>query len=60
MLSISLLVFALIILSMFGSSILTLIITIAILDSTRVFRLARAVSMNIAVLEYSGSRQTAR
>jgi peptide/nickel transport system permease protein len=52
MLSIPLLVFALIILSMFGSSIPTLIITIAILDSTRVFRLARAVSMNVAVLEY--------
>ena len=52
MLSIPLLVFALIILSMFGSSIPTLILTIAILDSTRVFRLARAVSMNIAVLEY--------
>jgi peptide/nickel transport system permease protein len=52
MLSIPLLVFALIILSVFGSSIPTLIITIAILDSTRVFRLARAVSMNIAVLEY--------
>lgn len=52
MLSIPLLVFALMILSMFGSSIPTLILTIAILDSTRVFRLARAVSMNIAVLEY--------
>ena len=52
MLSIPMLVFALIILSMFGSSIVTIVITIAILDSTRVFRLARAVSMNIAVLEY--------
>jgi peptide/nickel transport system permease protein len=52
MLSIPQLVFALIILSMFGSSIPTLILTIAILDSTRVFRLARAVSMNIVVLEY--------
>lgn len=52
MLSIPLLVFALIILSMFGSSIPTLVITIAILDSTRVFRLARAVAMNIVVLEY--------
>ena len=52
MLSIPLLVFALIILSVFGSSLTTLIMTIAILDSTRVFRLARAVSMNIAVLEY--------
>jgi peptide/nickel transport system permease protein len=52
MLSIPLLVFALIILSMFGSSIPTLIITIAVLDATRVFRLARAVAMNIVVLEY--------
>jgi peptide/nickel transport system permease protein len=52
MLSIPLLVFALIILSMFGSSIPTLIITIAILDSTRVFRLSRAVAMNLVVLEY--------
>ncbi|MCB1444333.1 MAG: ABC transporter permease [Rhizobiaceae bacterium] len=52
MLSIPMLVFALIILSMFGSSIITIVVTIAVLDSTRVFRLARAVSMNIAVLEY--------
>jgi len=52
MLSIPLLVFALIILSMFGSSIPTLIITIAILDFTRVFRLSRAVAMNLVVLEY--------
>jgi peptide/nickel transport system permease protein len=52
MLSIPLLVFALIVLSMFGSSIPTLVLTIAILDSTRVFRLSRAVAMNIAVLEY--------
>ncbi len=52
MLSIPLLVFALIVLSMFGSSIPTLVITIAILDSTRVFRLARAVAMNIVVLEF--------
>ncbi len=52
MLSIPLLVFALIILSMFGSSLVTLILTIAVLDSTRVFRLARAVAMNLVVLEY--------
>ena len=52
MLSIPLLVFALIILSMFGSSIPTLIMTIAVLDATRVFRLARAVAMNVVVLEY--------
>lgn len=52
MLSIPLLVFALIVLSVFGSSLSTLIVTIAILDSTRVFRLARAIALNIVVLEY--------
>ena len=52
MLSIPLLVFALILLSVFGSSLTTLILTIAVLDSTRVFRLARAVAMNLVVLEY--------
>jgi len=52
MLSIPLLIFALIILSVFGSSILTLIFTLAVLDSTRVFRLARAVATNLVVMEY--------
>jgi peptide/nickel transport system permease protein len=52
MLSIPQLIFALIILGVFGSSIPVLIITIAVLDSTRVFRLARALGMNIAVLEF--------
>ncbi len=52
MLSIPLLVFALIVLSMFGSSLVTLVLTIAVLDSTRVFRLARAVATNLVVLEY--------
>lgn len=52
MLSIPLLIFALIILSVFGSSIPTLIMTIAVLDSTRVFRLARAVATNLVVMEY--------
>ena len=37
---------------MFGSSIPVLVFTIAILDSTKVFRLARALGMNIAVLDY--------
>lgn len=52
MLSIPLLIFALIILSVFGSSIPVLVLTIAALDSTRVFRLARAVAMNITVTEF--------
>ncbi len=51
-LSIPQLIFALIILGVFGSSIPVLIITIAVLDSTRVFRLARALGMNLAVLEF--------
>lgn len=51
-LSIPLLIFALIILSLMGSSLVTLVLTIAVLDSTRVFRLARSVAQNIVVLEY--------
>jgi peptide/nickel transport system permease protein len=52
MLSIPSLIFALIILGVFGSSIPVLIVTIAVLDSTRVFRLARALGMNLTVLEF--------
>lgn len=46
------LIFALMILSVLGSSIPVLILTIALLDSTRVFRLARAVAMDIEVMEF--------
>ena len=46
------LVFALMLLSIFGSTILNIIIIIALLDCTRVFRLARAVAMNVAVMDY--------
>jgi peptide/nickel transport system permease protein len=52
MLSIPGLIFALIILGVFGSSIPVLIMTIAVLDSTRVFRLSRALGMNLSVMEY--------
>jgi peptide/nickel transport system permease protein len=51
-LSIPQLILALIILGVFGSSIPVLILTIAVIDSTKVFRLARALGMNIAVLDY--------
>jgi peptide/nickel transport system permease protein len=51
-LSIPSLVLALIILGVFGSSIPVLIVTIAVLDSTRVFRLARALGKNLTVLEF--------
>ncbi len=46
------LVFCLMILSVVGPSIRNLIITIAILDSTRVYRLSRAVAMDITVMEF--------
>jgi len=46
------LIFALIALSVVGTSIPALILVIALLDSTRVFRLSRAVAMDIAVMEF--------
>ncbi len=46
------LIFALLILTVLGTSIPVLIVVIGVLDSTRVFRLARAVAMNIVVTEY--------
>jgi len=46
------LIFALLLLTIFGTSIPVLILIIAVLDSTRVFRLARAVSMNVVVLDF--------
>lgn len=46
------LIFALMLLSIFGSTATNLIIIIAILDSTRVFRITRAVALNVVVMEY--------
>ncbi len=46
------LIFALMLLSVFGSTVLNLIIIIAVLDATRVFRLTRAVAMNVVVMDY--------
>lgn len=46
------LIFALLILTIVGTSIPALVIVIALLESTRVFRLARAVSMNVVVMDY--------
>jgi peptide/nickel transport system permease protein len=46
------LIFALVLLSIFGSTVINLIIIIAVLDSTRVFRLTRAVAMNVVVMDY--------
>ena len=52
LLSMPTLIFAFVILSVLGSALPVLIITIAILDSTKVFRLARSVAMNIVSLEF--------
>jgi peptide/nickel transport system permease protein len=52
MLSMPTLIFAFIVLSVLGTDIPVLIATIAILDSTKVFRLSRAVAMNIVVLDF--------
>ena len=52
MMAIPSLIFALLILTITGTSIPALILVIGFLDSTRVFRLARAVAMNIVVMDY--------
>ncbi len=46
------LVFALVLLAIFGTSVLNLILIIAALDSTRVFRLSRSVAMNVVVMDF--------
>lgn len=46
------LIFTLLPLAIFGSSVLNLILIIAILDSTRIFRISRASAMNVVTLDY--------
>ncbi len=46
------LIFALLILTITGTSVIALILVIAVLDSTRVFRLSRAVAQGILTMEY--------
>ncbi len=46
------LIFALVLLSIFRPSATSLILIIAVLDSTRVFRLTRSVAVNVAVMDY--------
>ena len=52
LMSIPSLIFALMLLSVFGQTIINLIIIIAILDSTRVFRLTRSVAVNVVVMDF--------
>lgn len=46
------LIFALLLITIFGQSTINMILVIAVLDSTRVFRLSRAVGVNIVVMDY--------
>ncbi len=46
------LIFSLLLLTIFGTSVLTLILVIATIDATRVFRLARSVAQDIVVMDY--------
>jgi peptide/nickel transport system permease protein len=46
------LIFILVLLLIFGTSIISLVLVIAVLDSTRVFRLTRAAAMNIVVQDF--------
>ncbi len=46
------LIFALVVLSVLPPSVIVLVLVIAILDSTRVFRLSRAVAMDVAVMDF--------
>lgn len=50
--SIPQLIFALVLLALFGSSIPNIILIIAVLDSTRVYRLARTTALNITVMDF--------
>lgn len=46
------LIFALLLLTILGTSITNMVLVIALIESTRVFRLARAVAANIVVMDY--------
>ena len=46
------LVFALLMLTILGTSMTTLVLVIAVLDSTRVYRITRAAAMNVAVMDF--------
>ena len=52
LMSIPQLIFCLVLLSFLGTTVINLVFIIGILDSTRVFRLTRAVATNVAVLDF--------
>jgi peptide/nickel transport system permease protein len=46
------LIFAMLLLSIFGTSVVNLILIIGLLDATRIFRITRAVSLNVVVMDF--------
>lgn len=46
------LIFAMLLLSIFGTSVVSLILIIGLLDATRIFRITRAVSLNVVVMDF--------
>lgn len=52
MMSIPTLIFALVVLAVLPQNILVLVLVMAVLDSTRVYRLGRAVALDVAVMEF--------
>jgi peptide/nickel transport system permease protein len=46
------LIFAMLLLSIFGTSIWSLILIIGLLDATRIYRITRAVSLNVVVMDF--------
>lgn len=46
------LIFAMLLLSIFGTSVPSLILIIGLLDATRIFRITRAVSLNVVVMDF--------
>jgi len=52
LLSMPALIFAMVVLSVLGADLIVLIVTISILDAARIFRVSRALAMNIVSLDY--------
>ncbi|MCV3211699.1 ABC transporter permease [Mesorhizobium sp. YC-39] len=52
MMAIPALIFSLLLLTIFGTSIISLVLVIAVIDSTRVFRVARAVAQTIVTMDF--------
>ena len=51
-LAIPVLIYALMLLAIFGKGVVNLIVILAVLDATRVFRLARATALNVVVMDF--------